>query len=104
MIDQAVVPKRLQDRPLTDRGPGQKPLCQLQIEVIQHCIRAEALLVADPTVGLLAFIDDLLRFPRHVVADAVRKAVTGHHDGFGSDRDVERQQFDPGYPQPVGTT
>ena len=103
VLDQPVVPKRLQNRPPADGSSCQKPLRQLQIEVVQRRVAAQALLEADPTVGLLALIDDFLRFPRHVVADPIRKAVAGHHDGFRSDWDVEHQHFDAGYPQPVGT-
>ena len=93
VMDQPVVPKRLQDRPPADRSSCQKPLRQLQIEVVQRRVAAQALLEADPTVGSLALIDDFLRFPRHVVADPIRKAVPGNHDGFGSDWNVERQYF-----------
>ena len=93
VLDQPVVPKRLQNRPLADGSSCQKPLRQLQIEVVQRRVATQALLEADPTVGLLALIDDLLRFPRHVVADPIRKAVASHHDGFRSDWNVERQHF-----------
>ena len=101
MTDQAVVPERLLDRSLADRGPRQKPLCQFQVKNIQRCIRPEALLVADPTVGLLALVDDLLKFPRHMVVDTAQEFVAGDHYGFRSDRDIEREHFDPGHPQPI---
>ena len=101
-LDQAVVLECLQDGTASDRRVFQEGLGEPQIQVVQRCLRPEALLVPDAAICLLALVDDLLRLADDPASDPVRESIAADHDGFGGYGDLECEDLVAPEREPLG--